>query len=80
LGLFDMHGNVWEWCADSYAADYYLTSPPADPPGPAHASVRVYRGGSWSSAGEHCRAAYRCMSAPFMSYGFLGFRVAVGPQ
>ena len=46
-GLYDMHGNVREWCSDGYAADYYKQSPREDPPGASGASARVIRGGSW---------------------------------
>ncbi len=61
FGLFDMHGNVWEWCWDSYDKDYYKQSRGDDPTGPdiAGAAVRVIRGGSWDYDPRFCRSTYR---------------------
>ena len=58
-GLYDMHGNVAEWCNDLYAADYYKQSPEQDPKGPLKGKERVLRGGAWNSSVEACRSAYR---------------------
>jgi formylglycine-generating enzyme required for sulfatase activity len=58
-GLFDMHGNVAEWCNDVYDAKYYATSPPANPRGPADGKQYVLRGGSWKSSPELLRSGYR---------------------
>jgi uncharacterized protein (TIGR02996 family) len=79
LGLYDMHGNVWEWCNDWFDADYFLTGPAQDPPGPATGNGRVYRGGSWMHFGHFCRAAFRSGYGPSGHVSRLGFRLALAP-
>ncbi len=61
-GLYDMHGNVSEWCHDRYAKDYYKQSPDKDPRGPSEGRERVIRGGAWNSSAGSCRSAYRTSS------------------
>jgi formylglycine-generating enzyme required for sulfatase activity len=59
FGLYDMHGGVWEWCADRYDPDCYLTSPLVDPQGPPKGVFGVLRGGSWFRYAKYARSAYR---------------------
>ena len=79
-GLYDMCGNVAEWCNDFYSADYYEASPDKNPKGPAKGGERVLRGGAWNSSAESCRSRYRVgdpsINDTCLASDAIGFRCA----
>jgi formylglycine-generating enzyme required for sulfatase activity len=75
LGLYDMSGNVWEWCSDWYDNKYYAVSPAENPQGPEQGTFRVMRGGSWFHDSSGLRVTERDRSNPSFRQGFVGFRV-----
>jgi formylglycine-generating enzyme required for sulfatase activity len=76
-GLYDMHGNVWEWCQDWYDEHYYANSPLRDPLGPSSGQSRILRGGSWYCFDNFCRSSNRGRYAPEGRLNSHGFRLVM---
>jgi uncharacterized protein (TIGR02996 family) len=77
FGLYDMHGNVWEWCADYFAEDHYANRPPGSAEGPPAGTERVLRGGCWYWHAREARSAFRSRVGPSYRNYCVGFRVAM---
>jgi formylglycine-generating enzyme required for sulfatase activity len=79
LGIYDMTGNVWEWCHDWFDENYYARSPRSNPSGPSGGSSRVLRGGSWLFNARNCRTAIRLNLTPGYRNSGIGLRLAFPP-
>jgi len=77
FGLYDMHGQVWEWCSDKWHSNYDGAPTDGSSWEIGTDNYRVLRGGSWYDYAVHCRAAYRYFNSAVNSNGYRGFRVAV---
>lgn len=77
LGLYDMSGNVWEWCSDCFG--YYNGHSQHNPQGPQTGTFRVFRGGSWSNSAKYCRITNRNFKEPTSKDNSIGFRLALNP-
>ena len=77
FGLYDMHGNAWEWTSDLHDENYYAQSPVDDPQGPTEGSVYVRRGGSWHTWPLYLRSSYRNWNSPQTRYTLVGIRLVM---
>lgn len=77
FGLYDMHGNAWEWTQDLYGEDYYAHSPVDDPTGPQTGDIYVRRGGSWHTWSLYARSSYRNWNTPQTRYTLVGIRLVM---
>ena len=80
LGIYDMSGNVLEWCNDWYSSSYYTSESQTNPTGPDSGSSRVRRGGSWNNSENTCRVSYRGNTTPSFRYNYLGLRLCLSAE